>query len=88
MLIGGDSLVLNLPRYPEIWRKCYINHGVLNFGIAGDKAQSFLWRVNNLSFSSNFKYIFILCSANNIDHNSPQFSQTGLVVDSNPVATT
>ena len=38
MLIVGDFLVLNLSRYPEIWRKYFINHGTLNFGIAGDKA--------------------------------------------------
>ena len=74
MLIVGDSLVLNLSRYPEIWRKYFSNHGPLNFGIAGDKAQNVLWRVNNLYFSSNLhlKYIFILCGTNNIDHNSPQ----------------
>ena len=75
LLIIGDSLVSNLSRYPEIWRKYFSNHGALNFGIAGDKAQNVLWRVNNLHFSSNLhlKYIFILCSTNNIDHNSPQF---------------
>ena len=74
MLIVGDSLVSNLSRYHEIWRKYFINHGALNFGIAGDKAQNVLWRVNNLHFSSDLhlKYIFILCGTNNIDHNSPQ----------------
>ena len=63
MLIVGDSLVLILSRYPEIWRKYFSNHEPLNFGIAGDKAQNVLWRVNNLYFSSNLhlKYIFILC---------------------------
>ena len=53
LLIIGDSLVSNLSRYPEIWRKYFSNHGALNFGIAGDKAQNVLWRVNNLHFSSN-----------------------------------
>ena len=74
LLIIGDSLVSNLSRYPEIWRKYFSNHGALNFGIAGDKAQNVLWRVNNLHFSSDLhlKYIFILCGTNNIDHNSPQ----------------
>ena len=37
MLIVGDSLGSNLSRYPELWRKYFINHGALNFGIAGDK---------------------------------------------------
>ena len=67
LLIIGDSLVSNLPRYPEIWRKYLSNHGTLNFGIAGDKAQ-------NIHFSSDLhlKYIFILCGTSNINHNSPQ----------------
>ena len=74
MLIVGDSLVSNLSRYPEIWRKYFINHGVLNFGIAGDKVQNVFWRVNNFHFSSslNLKHVFILCGTNNIDHNPPQ----------------
>ena len=53
LLIIGDSLVSNLSRYPEIWRKYFSNHGALNCGIAGDKARNVLWRVNNLHFSSN-----------------------------------
>ena len=48
MLIVGDSLVSNLLRYPKIWRKYFINHGALNFGINGDKAQNILCRINNL----------------------------------------
>ena len=45
-----------------------MNHGVLNFGIVGDKAQNVLWRVNNFHFSSNLnlKFVFILCGTNNI----------------------
>ena len=72
MLIVVDSLVSNLSRYPEIWRKYFINHGALNFGIARDMTQKVLWRVNNLHFSSNLhlKYVFILCGTNNIDPNS------------------
>ena len=66
LLIIGD-----LWRYPEIWRKYFSNYWALNFGIAGDKAQNVLWRVNNLHFSSDvhLKYIFILCGSDNIDHN-------------------
>ena len=60
VLIVGDSLVSNLSHYPKIWRKYFSNDGPLNFGIAGDKAQNLLWRVNNPHFSSNLhlKYIF------------------------------
>ena len=72
MLIVGDSLVSNLSRYPEIWRKYFVNDGALNFYVAGDMVQNVLCRVSNLYFSSNLnlKYIFILCGTNNIDHNS------------------
>ena len=41
ILVVGDSLLSNLSCYPKIWRK-FINHGALNFGIAGDKAQNIL----------------------------------------------
>ena len=72
MFIVGDSLVLNLLHYPKIWRKYFINHGASNFGIAEDKPEKVLWRGNNLHFSSNLhsKFVFILCSTDNIDHNS------------------
>ena len=74
ILLVGGSLVSNLSHYPEIWRKYFMNHGALNFGIAGKKAQNVLWRVNNFHFpfNLNLKYVFILCGTNNIDHNSPQ----------------
>ena len=42
ILVVGDSLVSNLSCYPKTWRKYFINHGALNFGIAGDKAQNIL----------------------------------------------
>ena len=81
LLIIGDSLVSNLSHYPDIWRKYFSNYGALNFGIAGDKAQNVLWRVNNLHFSSNLhlKYMFILCGTNNIDHNPPQFIASTII---------
>ena len=59
MLLVGDSLVSNLSHYPEIWRKYSMNHGALNFGIAGDKAQNLLWRVNNFHFSSNLNLKYV-----------------------------
>ena len=74
MLIVSDSLISDLSCYPKIWRKHFINHGALNSGIAGDKAQNILWRVNNLNYSSNLnlKYVFILSGTNNVHRNSPQ----------------
>ena len=74
MLVVGDLSVSNLSLYPEIWRKYFINHGALSFGIAGDKSQNVLWRRNRHYFSSNLnlKYVFILCSTNIIDHNFPE----------------
>ena len=43
MLVVGDFSVSNLSLYPEIWRKYFINHEALSFGIAGDKSQNVLW---------------------------------------------
>ena len=53
MLIVSASLVSDLSYYPQTWRKYFLYHKTLNFGIAGDKVQNVLCRVNNLYFTSN-----------------------------------
>ena len=72
--IIGDSIISNLGRYPEIWKKHFSRHSALNFGKHGDKIQHVLWRMQNLNFSNNssINYIFILSGNNNLDHNLPE----------------
>ena len=88
LLIIGDSLVSNLSFIPNMEKIFQYSFQTLNVGIAGDKAQNILWRVNNLHFFSNLhsKYVFVLCGTNNIDPNSPQsitrtIISTGLVLE-------
>ena len=73
ILLIGDSIISNLGRYHEIWKKYFSSNNTLNFGIPGDKIQHVLWRIQNLNFSNNFsiKYIFILRGTINLDHNPP-----------------
>ena len=59
-LIVSDSLVSNVSRYPEIWRKPFINNGTFIFDIPGDKVKNVLPRVNNLHFWSNLNFFFFL----------------------------
>ena len=79
ILLIGDSLISNLRRYPEIWKKYFSSNNTLNFGIPGDKIQHVLWRIQNLNFSNNFsiQYIFILCGTNSLDHNPPEELDNG-----------
>ena len=82
ILLIGDSLISNLRRYPEIWKKYFSSNNTLNFGIPGDKIQHVLWRIQNLNFSNNFsiKHIFIRCRTNNLDHNPPEELVNGIIL--------
>ena len=39
VVVIGDLLVSNVMHYLKIWRKYFINHETLNFGIARDKVK-------------------------------------------------
>ena len=82
ILLIGDSVISNLGRYHEIWKKCFSSNNALNFGIPEDKIQHVLCRIQNLSFSNNnsIQYIFILCGANNLDHNPPGEFPNGIIL--------
>ena len=82
ILLNGDSVISNLGRYPEIWKKYFSSRNTLNFGITGDKIQHVLWRIQNLNLSNNFsiKYIFILCGTNNLDHNLSEELVNGIIL--------
>ena len=62
ILLIGDSLILNISWYQDVWSEYFSKHNTFNFGILGDKIQNLLWRIKNLKFPSNSTlfYIFIL----------------------------
>ena len=48
-LLIGDSIVVGLTRYQNIWKKYFKFPKTVNCGIPGDKTQHVLWRAKNIS---------------------------------------
>ena len=70
----GDNLISNISRWQEVWSEYFSKYSTLNVGIPENKIQNVSWWIENLKFPSNLSLscIFIVCGANNIDHNSPE----------------
>ena len=47
-LLIGDSIVVAITRYQNIWKKYFKFQKTVNGGIPGDKTQHLLWRAKNL----------------------------------------
>ena len=71
-LLIGDSLIVGLSRYPNIWRRYFKLLNAINCGIGGDRIQNVLWRNNNLPLSPSFQNAVILCGINNIQRDSSE----------------
>ena len=78
LLLIGDSIAYGFKRYPHIWEKRYGNLAV-NCGIAGDKVENTLWRVENLALPCGIEYAVIICGTNNIDYNKASSIVNGLL---------
>ena len=78
MSLIGDSIAYGFKRYPHIWEKRYGNLAV-NCGIAGDKVENTLWRVENLALPCGIEYAVIICGTNNIDYNKASSIVNGLL---------
>ena len=68
LLLIRDSIAYGFKRYPHVWEKHYGNLAV-NCGIAGDKVENTLWRVENLALPCGIEYAVIICGTNNIGYN-------------------
>ena len=77
LLFIGDSIAYGFKRYPHIWEK-YGNLAV-NCGIAGDKVENTLWRVENLALPCGIEYAVIICGTNNIGYNKTSGIVNGLL---------
>ena len=73
----GDSIAYDFKRYPHIWEK--YRDLTVNCGIAGDKVENTLWRVENLALLCGIEYAVITCGTNNIDHNKASIIVNGLL---------
>ena len=73
----GDSIAYGFKRYPHIWEK--YRDLTVNCGIAGDKVENILWRVENLALPCGIEYAVITYGTNNIDHNKASIIVNGLL---------
>ena len=78
-LLIGDSLIVGLSRYPNIWRRYFKPLNAINCGIGGDRIQNVLWRSNNLPSSPSFQNAVILCGTNNIQRDSSEDIVDGIL---------
>ena len=60
-LLIGDSTVVGLTRYKNIWKKYFKFPKTVNCGIPGDKTQHVPWRAKNLFIPPSLKFIVIHC---------------------------
>ena len=65
-ILLGDSLVANISRYPEVWKPLERLDAV-NCGIAGDKTQNVLWRVEKMRLPATVSVGVIHCGINDIN---------------------
>ena len=78
LLLIGEYIAYSFNRYPHIWGKHYGNLAV-NCGIAVDKVENTLWRVENLALPCSIEYAVIICGTNNIDYNKASSIVNGLL---------
>ena len=79
LVLIGDSIIANLSRYNNIWRKHFDPLVTVNFGISGDRTQHILWRANDIKLSDKTKYVVIHCGTNNVDSNQPADIADGII---------
>ena len=78
VLLIGDSIIQGLARYPNIWNKYFSPLKALNFGLAGDRTQNVLWRVENGEIPLNAQMIVIHVGTNNTDRDDPKDIANGI----------
>ena len=61
-IIIGDSIVVGLTRYNNVWKNLFVN-GFINLGIRGDRVEHVLWWVVDTGFPQRLK--------NNINKDPP-----------------
>ena len=69
-MLTGDSSIVGLSHYPNIWRRYFKPLNVINCGIGRDRIQNVLWRSNNLPSSPFFQNAVVLCGINNIQRDT------------------
>ena len=65
-LLIGDSIIVGLSRYSNIWNRYFKPFNAINCGIGGDRVQNILWQCQNLPSSPHLQNAVIMCGTNNI----------------------
>ena len=78
ILIAGDSLIVYLSRYFNVWEKYFVPFNKLNFGIGVDLIENVFWLSNDLLPLSSVKHV-ILSVTDNLHKDSPYEIVDGLI---------
>ena len=72
-----DSIIADLSRYSNIWKRYFKSLNALNSGIGGDRVRNNLWRCQNLPSIQHLQHL--MCVVSNIQHNSVENVVDGIV---------
>ena len=68
-IVTGDSTAAGLASFGDVWHNFF--HNAFHLGIAGDRTEHIILRVDDLSFQASMKYVIIHCGTNIIKFNNP-----------------
>ena len=74
----ADSIIQGLSRYKKICNS-FFRKDTLNCGIWGDKVENLLWQAERLELPPTIRHIVIHCKTNNIEENTPNDIENGLM---------
>jgi lysophospholipase L1-like esterase len=79
LLFLGDSITQFWDRYPDAWKKLTEEYRAANFGVAGDRVENLLWRIENGELQGlSPKVIVLMIGTNNTGINSADQIAAGI----------
>jgi len=79
LLFIGDSITEAWSRAPQVWREHYAPLSAANFGIAGDRTEHVLWRIDHGELDGiHPKVVVLMIGTNNVARHSAQQIASGI----------
>ncbi len=79
LLFLGDSITEAWNRADDIWKERYAPHQAANFGIAGDRTEHVLWRIENGALDGiSPEVVVLLIGTNNVGRHSAEQIADGI----------